>query len=53
MTAIISLMSLCLGAKLALHKSDQPEQAARFETLAGMALLVGLAMIGFGLRGIY
>ncbi|WP_232629700.1 hypothetical protein [Methylobacterium sp. Leaf118] len=51
MTALTSLVCLTGGAALAANAARFPTWTARMETAGGLALVVGLAMIGVGLNG--
>ena len=52
MVALLSLTNLLLGLGLASRAPRDPKRAATIETLAGVALITGLALIGLGLRSI-
>lgn len=51
MTALASLVCLTCGVALAANAARYPFWTARMETAGGLALVVGLAMIGVGLHG--
>lgn len=50
MIALMSLASLSSGTAIALRATRDPARAAVLETVAGSALILGLSLIGVGLR---